>query len=76
MANDDVVMMYKLIKDGCDINYNDTAMEVYSYEGYFEYEADYDNFTYYAGCPDYGCGYWIAGNTPLHIAGYEGSIGE
>ena len=29
MANDDVVMMYKLIKDGCDINHNDTALEFY-----------------------------------------------
>ena len=26
MAEDDVVMMYKLIKDGCDVNYNETAM--------------------------------------------------
>ena len=27
MANDDIVMMYKLIKDGCDINYEGTAIQ-------------------------------------------------
>ena len=26
VAEDDVVMMYKLIKDGCDLTYNDTAI--------------------------------------------------
>ena len=33
MANDDVVMMSKLIKDGCDINHNDTAIEFWSTMG-------------------------------------------
>ena len=27
VANDDIVMMYKLIKDGCDINYEGTAIQ-------------------------------------------------
>ena len=70
-------MMYKLIKDGCDINHNDTAMEIWSPNmDWFEDEADYDNYTDYLGCPDYGCGMWVAGHTPLHIASLEGSIGE
>ena len=29
MAEDDVVMMYKLIENGCDVNYNDTAIMLY-----------------------------------------------
>ena len=29
VAEDDVVMMYKLIKDGCDVNYNETAIMMY-----------------------------------------------
>merc|ERR1711981_1175167 len=34
VANDDVVMMYKLIKDGCDVNYNGTAIPFYFDEEY------------------------------------------
>ena len=34
VAEDDVVMMYKLIKEGCDINYNETAMQLYFGSGW------------------------------------------
>ena len=34
VVEDDVVMMYKLIKDGCDINYNETAMQIYFDDGW------------------------------------------
>ena len=54
VAEDDVVMMYKLIKEGCDINYNETAMQLY----------------------DAGWAPWVSGQSPLHIAGMEGSTGE
>ena len=55
VAEDDVVMMYKLIKDGCDLTYNDTAIQFY-------FDDDW--------AP------WIGGQTFLHIASMEGSIGE
>merc|ERR1712001_167695 len=69
VANDDVVMMYKHIKDGWDINHNDTAIEFFlGDEDYYDYDYEYH------GCPDHGCGWWVSGHTPLHIASFEGSI--
>ena len=44
-----------MIKDGCDLTYNDTAIQFYM---------------------DYDWVEWIAGQTFLHIAGMEGSVGE